>query len=79
MTQKSIKNFINEICSKPPNNKYATNKTEVYRTDDIWAWDILDLKDYGPESNRSFRYILVMIETFSKFGHYLSKTKTLKQ
>ena len=68
MTQKNIKIFINEIYSKPPKKYYPTNKTNVYHIDDIWSLDILDLKDYGPENNRGFRYVLVMIDNFSKFG-----------
>ena len=68
MTQKNIKIFINEIYSKPPKRNYATNKTDVYYIDDIWSLDILDLKDYGPENNRGYRYVLVVIDNFSKFG-----------
>ena len=68
MTQKNIKIFINEIYSKPPRKNYITNKTDVYYIDDIWSLDILDLKDYGPENNRRYRYVLVTIDNFSKFG-----------
>ena len=68
MTQKNIKIFINEIYSKPPKKYYPTNKTDVYFIDDIWSLDILDLKDYGPENNRGYRYVLVVIDNFSKFG-----------
>ena len=68
MTQKNIKIFINEIYSKPPKKYYATNKTYVYHIDDIWSLDILDLKDYGPENNKGYRYVLVTIDNFSKFG-----------
>ena len=68
MTQKNIKIFINEIYSKPPKKYYPTNKTNVYHIDDIWSLDILDLKDYGPENNRGYRYVLVIIDNFSKFG-----------
>ena len=68
MTQKNIKIFINEIYSKPPRKNYATNKTDVYHIDHIWSLDILDLKDYGPENNRGYRYVLVVIDNFSKFG-----------
>ena len=59
---------MNEIYSKPPKRNYITNKTDVYHIDDIWSLDILDLKDYGPENNRGYRYILVIIDNFSKFG-----------
>ena len=68
MTQKNIKIIINEIYSKGPKKNYATNKTNVYHIDDIWSLDILDLKDYGPENNRGYRYVLVIIDNFSKFG-----------
>ena len=68
MTQKNIKIFINEIYSKPPKKNYATNKTNVCHIDDIWSLDILDLKDYGSENNRGHRYVLVVIDNFSKFG-----------
>ena len=68
MTQKNIKIFINEIYSKGPRKSYPTNKTDVYHIDDIWSLDILDLKDYGPENNRGYRYVLLVIDNFSKFG-----------
>ena len=68
MTQKNLKKFINEIYSKPPKRIYSTNKTNVYRIDDIYSLDILDLKDCGPENNRGYRYVLVVIDNFSNFG-----------
>ena len=68
MTQKNIKIFINEIYSKGPKKYYPTNKTDVYHIDDIWSLDILDLKDYCPQNNRNYRYVLVIIENFSKYG-----------
>ena len=68
MTQKNIKILINEIYSKPPKKNYITNKTNVYHIDDIWSLDILDLKDYSPENNRGYRYVLVTIDNFSKYG-----------
>ena len=68
MIQKNIKLFINEIYSRGPKKNYATNKTVIYRIDDIWSLDNLDLKDYGPENNRNHRYVLVIIDNFSKYG-----------
>ena len=68
MTQKNIQILINEIYSKPPKKNYITNKTDVYYIDDIWYLDILDLKDYGPKNNRGHRYVLVIIDNFSKYG-----------
>ena len=68
MTQKNLKIFIKEIYSKGPRKYYPTNKTDVYHIDNIWSLDILDLKDYGPKNNRGYRYVLVTIDNFSKFG-----------
>ena len=68
MAQKSIEVFIDEIYSKPPKKNYLTNETDVYHFDDIWNLYILDLKDYGPENIRGYRYVLVVIDKFSKFG-----------
>ena len=68
MTPKSIKKFINEIYSKGPKKSYPTNETDVYHTGEIWSLDILDLKDYGLENNRGYRYVLVIIGNFSKYG-----------
>ena len=68
MTQKSNKMFINELYLKPPKKNYAKNKTDVYHIDDIWSLDLLDLKCYGPENNRGYRYVFVTIDIFSTFG-----------
>ena len=68
MTQKSIKIFMNEVFSKGQEKIYATNKTDVYHFDDIWSLHIINLKDYGPENNRVYRYVLVIKDIFTKFG-----------
>ena len=68
MTQKSIKSFKDEIYSNHRKRKYGTNKTEVYHIEDICSYQISDLKDYGPENNRGYRYVLVVFDNFSKFG-----------
>ena len=57
---------MNEIYSKPAKKNYPTNKTDIYHIDDIWSLDILGLKDYGPENNRNYSYVLVIIDNFSK-------------
>ena len=68
MTQKTIKNFVDDFYSKPPENNYGTNKTDVYHINDIWILDILDLEDYGPQINGENRCVLVAIDSFGKFG-----------
>ena len=57
MTHKNTKVFKNEISSKPPKKNYPKNKTVVHHIEDIWSLDILDLKEYGPENNRGYRYV----------------------
>ena len=48
--------------------------------DDILSLDILDLKDYGPENRRGYRYALVIIDIFSKFSWTAPlKNKKFKQ
>ena len=51
---------------------YNINKTDVYQKDDTWNLDELDLKDYEPENNRCYRYVLIVIKIFSKFGWTVS-------
>ena len=36
--------------------------------DDAWSSDLLDMNDYGIKNNKGYRYILVVIDIFSKFG-----------
>ena len=66
-SHKTFKIFINEIYSKGQRQNYIINKTTVLHTGDICSLDILDLKGYGPEINRKNRYVLVVIDNFSKF------------
>ena len=40
----------------------------MYHFDDIWSLDIPDLKDYGPENKRVYRYVLVNKNNFAKIG-----------
>ena len=59
---------------------YTTSKTDVNHIDDIWSLDSLDLKDYGPENNKGYRYVLAVIVNFSNlFGQFQSKVEKLKQ
>ena len=68
MTLNPIKIFIDKVNSETLERNYPTNKTNVYYVDDFWRLDMLDLKNHGPENNRKYRYVLVVIDNFSKFG-----------
>ena len=71
MRNELIITFMNEFYSKPPKKNYATKKIEVYHFDDVWSLDLIDLKVYGPKSNRGYRYVLIVIDNFSEFGWYI--------
>ena len=60
--------FFEEIYSRPPRKNYVNNKTDVNFFDDFRGLDILDLNDYGPEQIMGDRYVVVVIDNFSKFG-----------
>ena len=68
MKKDSIKIFVVEIYDNPPKKIYPTKKTIVKSIDDDWSADLLDLVDYGVKNNRGCRYILVVIDNFSKYG-----------
>ena len=69
MTNKDlIKIFVDEIYSKPPMRTYPTNKIIIKSIDDTWSSDLLDMNDYGIKNNKGYRYILVVIDNFNKFG-----------
>ena len=72
MTQKLLNILINQVYNKGPKKNYLTNKTDFYHIDDIGSLDTLDLKDYGTENNRNYRYVLVIIDNFSKYGWTVS-------
>ena len=63
-----MKIFIDEVYSKPPKKNYPGNKTIIKSIDDTWSSDLLDMNDYDPKNNKGYRYILVVIDNFIKFG-----------
>ena len=80
MSQKAIEFFLDENYSKASTKNYPTKKTDVYYIDDSWSLDILDLRDYGLGNNRIYRYVLVVIDNFSKSGWTIFfKIKMVKQ
>ena len=74
-----IDTFINEIYFKAPNKNYLTNKTFVKYIDETWSSDLIDMNDYGTENNRGYRYILTVIDNFSKFAWTVPLKNKLSQ
>ena len=74
MTQKTIKIFMEEIYSKPPKKIISLTKPMFIKlmTSGLWIFETkvlnVDLEDYGPETIRGYRYVLVVIDNFSKYG-----------
>ena len=59
--------FIDEIYSSPPKKNYPTNKIVYNHIDEIWSIDLADFLDYKTSNNEGFRYILIIIDNFSKY------------
>ena len=74
MKKDITKILIDEIYSSPPKNNYPTNKTVIKSINGTWSSDLLDMNDYGIKNIEGYRYILVVIDNFSKFV----RTITLK-
>ena len=67
MKRDLTKIFIDEINSKPPKEKYPTNKIIYNHIDEIWSIDLADMIDYKISNNKRFRYIFVIIDNYSKY------------
>ena len=69
MSKKDLtKIFIDEIYSKPPKRYYPVNKFVYKGIDDIWSSDLIQMDDYGRKNNDDYKYILTIIDNFSKFA-----------
>ena len=62
-----MKIFIDEIYSKPPRRNYPTNNIVYNHIDEIWSIDLADMIDYKTSNNKGFRYIIIIIDNFSKY------------
>ena len=67
MKKELIRNFINEIYSKPPKKKYETNKIICNHIDERWSIDLADFSYYKISNNKVIRYIFIIIDKFSKY------------
>ena len=67
MPKKDLPNFfIDEIYSSPPKKNYETNIIVYNQIDEIWSIDLADFSDYKTLNNKGYRYILIIIDIFSK-------------
>ena len=59
--------FIDGIYSSPPKKNYPTNKILYNHIDEIWSIDLADMIHCKISNNKSFRYIFMIIDNFSKY------------
>ena len=62
----NIKIFIDEIYTKAPKKNNPTNKLVYNHIDEIWSIDLAYMIDYKTSNNTGFRYLLIIIDNFSK-------------
>jgi len=64
---------------KPIIRKFKRRKVIVHNIDDIWSADLVDMRQYEKQ-NKGFKYLLTVIDVFSKFAWAIPlKVKTGKQ
>lgn len=52
---------------KPIRKKFEKRRVIAKQVDDIWAADLVDMQYYS-RTNKGFKYILMIIDVFSKYG-----------
>ncbi|KAJ8911907.1 hypothetical protein NQ315_012321 [Exocentrus adspersus] len=57
--------LVNEL-HKPARKNYTRRRTIIKRLDDLWQSDLAEMGNYAKD-NRQYKYILVVIDCFSKF------------
>ena len=67
MKKDLTKIFTDEILSKPPERNYPTNRIINNHIDETWSIDLANKIDYKTSDNKGFRYIIVIIDNFSKY------------
>ena len=59
--------LIDELYSKAPKKNYETNKVIYNNFDEIWSTELADMIDYEISNNEGYRYMFVVIDSFSNF------------
>ena len=68
MTERIIDLLYKRKLCHTTKQQYITNKTDFHQIDGTWSAEILDINDYNPEKNRGYRFVLVLIDKFTKIG-----------
>ena len=71
-----LSNELADELHKPIRKKFKTRRVFASSTDAIWTADLVDMQSFS-RSNKGFKYILMIIDVFSKYGWAIPlKTKT---
>ena len=63
---------------KPARRRFDKRTVFAKQADDIWTADLVDMSSFS-RSNKSYKYLLTVIDVFSKYGWIVPlKTKTGK-
>jgi len=66
-----------EELHKPVTRKFQRRKVYVSGIDKIWAADLVDMQAFSKEDNKGVKYLLTVIDIFSKYGWVIPlKNKT---
>ena len=64
---------------KPVRRRFEKRTVLAKQVDDIWTADLVDTSSFS-RSNRSYKFLLTVIDVFSKYGWIVPlKTKTGKE
>ena len=59
---------VPEELHKPIIKKYERRRVMVYNIDDIWSRDLINKVNIA-NSNKGYKYILTVIDTFTKYAY----------
>ena len=58
---------LTDELHKPVRRNFQKRRVVAYKSNDIWAADLVDMQYYA-KTNKGYRYILMIIDVFSKYG-----------
>ena len=79
MAQSSDKQKLVNELHKPARVRYQRRKVVMKGIDDLWQIDLVEMQNFS-KTNKGFRYLLTVIDTFSKYAWAVPvKAKTGKE
>ena len=78
MKELKLTDQLAEELHRPVVRRFPKRRVVIRGIDEIWAADLVDMKAFAKDNN-GFKYLLTVLDTFSKFGWIVSlKDKTGK-